>query len=221
MKPALVIGLVGAESTGKTTLARVLVQRLAGQGLQVARVDENLRHFCDQQGRTPTRLEQWGIARAQTAAILAACAESELVIADTTALMTAVYSDHVFGDTTLYPEAERAHQRCGLSLLTALDLPWEPDGMQRDGPHVREPIDALVRASLLRAGGAWSVIAGCGDRRADAALAAVQQAWRLHQADPRHGLPSTPPRWHWHCERCGDTACERHLLLPPVDPPLN
>ena len=189
MKPALVIGLVGAESTGKTTLARQLQQRLALQGLRVERVDETLRHFCDQHGRTPTQPEQWDIARAQTSAIHGAATRAELVIADTTALMTAVYSDHVFGDTTLYPEAEAAHRRCGLSLLTALDLPWEPDGLQRDGPQVRAPIDALVRASLQRAGGPWAPIAGCGEQRLDVALAAVLQAWQRHQAQSGASVP--------------------------------
>ena len=221
MSRALVIGVVGAESTGKTALAQAIQQRWQALGHQVARVDETLRSFCNQHGRTPTPQEQWDIARAQTGAITAAAQRADLVIADTTALMTAVYSDYVFGDTSLYPEAEAAHRRCDLSLLTALDLPWIPDGLQRDGPQVRAPVDALVRASLQRSGVAYAVIAGEGEARNAAAMAAVQQLWHRLRTDPAEPAAAAAPRWHWHCERCGDTACERHLLLPQSSTPLS
>lgn len=211
--PALVVAIVGAESTGKTALAHTLQATLGAEGLRVAVVDETLRRFCDEAGRTPHREEQLGIARTQTRRIDEAAAAHELVLADTTALMTAVYSEVVFGDTSLYAEAEAAHRRCALTLLTALDLPWVADGLQRDGPQVREPVDALVRAALQRAGAAHAVIGGTGAARHEAALAAVRRAWREH-TNPSPREAATAPRWRWHCDRCGDIACERHELLP-------
>jgi nicotinamide riboside kinase len=207
---ALCIALVGAESTGKTALAAALQQALTGDGLAVAVVDETLRSFCDAHGRTPTRDDQWLIARTHTRRIEAAAAGHDIVLADTTALMTAVYSEFVFGDRSLYPEAEKAHRRCRLSLLTALDLPWVADGLQRDGPQVREPVDTLVRAALGRIGGDWAVVGGLGPARTTNALAAVRRAWQRHRAPPDTEPAGT--RWQWHCERCGDAACERHLL---------
>ena len=45
--------LHGAESTGKTTLAQALGERLARPDRRVAVVGEYLREFCDAQGRTP------------------------------------------------------------------------------------------------------------------------------------------------------------------------
>jgi len=42
-------------------------------------------------------------------------------VADTTALMTAIYSEIVFGDTSLYAGVEAAQRRCDLTLLMALD----------------------------------------------------------------------------------------------------
>jgi len=97
-------------------------------------------------------------------------------------------------------------------LLTALDLPWQADGLQRDGPHVREPVDARVRAALARAGVDHSVVFGHGEARLQAALTSVQRALdpRAVEADDSAG----PARWHWHCERCGDANCERHARLP-------
>ncbi len=90
--------------------------------------------------------------------------------------MIAVYSDLVFGDTSLYAAAEAEQRRYGLTLLTALDLPWQADGLQRDGPHVREPVDRRIRAALARAGVAFEPVSGGGSARLEAALAAVARA---------------------------------------------
>ncbi|WP_418320642.1 AAA family ATPase [Piscinibacter sakaiensis] len=208
---AMVVALVGAESTGKSTLAAALQQQLIADGLRVAVVGETLREFCDQHRRTPRIDEQALIAQTQTNRIAdAAAAGHDIVIADTTALMIAVYSELVFGDTSLYASAEAAQARCDLTLLTALDLPWIADGLQRDGPHVREPVDRLLRGALQRTGVAYSIVAGSGQQRIDAALAAVRRAWTLRQ---RSDEDTAQPRWQWVCDRCGDAGCERHWLL--------
>ena len=208
------IALLGAESTGKTALAGALAVALsaqpdAGPVQRVAVVSEYLREFCDLHGRTPRREEQVHIAAEQTRRIAAAAQAHDIVVADTTALMIAVYSEQVFGDTSLYATALASHAPYDLTLLTALDLPWQADGLQRDGPHVREPVDAAVRSALLRANLGYSVVCGTGNARLEAALACVQRA----AAPPPADTDSTK-RWRWHCERCGDTACERHGLLP-------
>jgi len=205
-----VIALLGAESTGKTTLAQALRDALVAQGRNCVVVPEYLREFCDHAQRTPRIDEQRDIADEQTRRIDAAALTHKFVIADTTALMIAVYSDQVFGDTGLYGHAQAAHMRgCDLTLLTALDLPWQADGLQRDGPHVREPVDAKVRAALQRERVPYSVVFGIGAARVDAALACVPRALA-----PPSAREAESPRWHWHCERCGDANCERHPLLP-------
>jgi nicotinamide riboside kinase len=238
MRRAFVIGIVGAESSGKTQLAQALQARLAAETLSAAMVSEALREFCDRHRRTPRLDEQAAIAAEQSRRIAAAAAEHAVVVADTTALMTAVYSELVFADRGLYALAEQAHRRCDLTLLTALDLPWQADGVQRDGAHVREPVDALVRAALQRMAQTFVVISGQGDARLQSAWRAVRQALGRRPRDAFDTAPHAdfgPPettgqapnlpraeapeevgnaRWEWRCERCGDAACERHLLLP-------
>ena len=86
MSRAFVVALVGAESTGKTTLAGELGLALATRGQRVAVVGEVLREFCDREARTPRRDEQAAIAAEQTRRIDAAAADAEIVVADTTAL---------------------------------------------------------------------------------------------------------------------------------------
>ena len=204
-----VIALLGAESTGKTSLSLALAKALTLRGRQVTVVPEVLRQWCDQRGRTPRADEQQAIAQAQSEAIEEAAAVSEVVIADTTALMTAVYSHLLFGDTGLYAQAIQAQRRAALTLLTGLDLPWVADGLQRDGAHVRGPVDAAVREVLLREGFPHAVIYGQGERRVNQALAAVDACLARLDAPVTCGIGS---RWRWICERCDDGDCEQHWL---------
>lgn len=170
---ALQIAVVGAESTGKTWLAQALSARLAQTtGLRCTWVPEWLRLWCDQHGRTPTREEQALIAQAQQQRIRAAAQTHDIVVADTTALMTAVYSLQVFGDDSLRADALNQHRHMHLTLLTALDLPWVADGHQRDGPHVRAPVDATLRQWLNEATVDWALVRGQGTAR----LACAEQA---------------------------------------------
>ncbi|MGZ5218265.1 MAG: AAA family ATPase, partial [Caldimonas sp.] len=93
MKRAFVVALLGAESTGKTTLAGELGDALERRGTRVVVVAEALRDFCVAHERTPRHDEQRAIAAEQTRRIDAAASDAQVVIADTTALMIAVYSE--------------------------------------------------------------------------------------------------------------------------------
>ena len=174
MAEPVCIAIVGAESTGKTALAQALAQRL-GQltGQRCTWVPEHLRAWCTQHGRTPRIDEQHGIAQAQQAQIEAALADHDWVVCDTTPVMTAVYSKLIFGDSALDAPAAAWHRCCQLTLLTALDLPWVADGLQRDGPQVREPVDAALRGLLDAHRLHWSRVRGQGPARLAHALAAL------------------------------------------------
>ena len=217
MRRTLTIAIVGAESTGKTTLAQVLAQALADStGLRCTAVPEWLRTWCEREGRTPRRDEQAAIAERQHALIDEATAAHDIVVTDTTALMTAVYSRIVFDDASLDGMALGLHRRhVDITLLTALDLPWQADGHQRDGPHVRGPVDDTLRALMAGDGLGWSLVGGLGPRRLQAALDAVAPAARALTA-PKRGLftrlaerDAAQPDWPWLCD-CDDPGCE-HL----------
>jgi nicotinamide riboside kinase len=222
MPEPLIVGILGAESTGKTLLAQGLADTLVQRhGLRATWVPEVLREWCDERGRTPRRDEQAGIAAAQTARIAEAARTHELVLADTTALMTAVYSHIVFGDGSLDAVAVAAHRACQVTLLTGLDMPWEPDGLQRDGPHVRAPVDDRLRALLVTHGIPHSLVLGAGAQRLQAALDALQRhlpaaaGAAAVDAPADDGETAALARWRrWRrlCERCGDPACEQALL---------
>jgi nicotinamide riboside kinase len=213
-----VIAIVGAESTGKSTLALALADRIAAEtGLRTAAVPEVLREWCDAAGRTPRQHEQLGIATEQQRRIDAARAAHDVVVADTTPLMIAVYSLMVFNDASLLSMAIDAQRRAGLTLLTALDLPWVADGHQRDGPQVREPVDGHLRRLMAQHGIAHATIAGEGPARVGQALAAATPLL-ARIAAPGSGLftrlaqrEAAQPAWRWVCEKCDVPDCEHAL----------
>lgn len=208
--PANVIAVVGAESTGMTSLVHELTRVLSGRGVDVVMVPEVLREFCDAHGRTPAVHEQQGIAREQTQRILGASRSHDWVVADTTALMTAVYSEYIFRDHSLYDQAMLDHSTSALTLLTSLDIAWTPDSFIRDGAHVREPVDTLIRQTLIRHGVSFQVVAGTGAARVNHALSAVE-----HVIGGGAGASAAlrgKSQWRWYCDNCDDGECEQHWL---------
>jgi nicotinamide riboside kinase len=168
------VTLVGAECTGKSTLAEALAVHFHA-GL----VTEYLREWCDAHGRTPLQHEQAHIAAEQAARIEAAARRHALVFCDTTPLITALCSQHYFNDDSLLAPGLAFQRRCDLTLLCAPDLPWQADGIQRDGPAVRERFDARLRQACAQAGLAWTDIQGDWPARLELArdaLAALPQA---------------------------------------------
>lgn len=223
------IALLGAESTGKTTLSLALSEVLQLHGLEATLVTESLREWCAQKGRTPDRHEQLEIAQVQSERIFSI--RKGWVIADTSALMTAVYSDYIFGDPSLYSAALTQQAQFDLTLVMGLDIAWQADGLQRDGAHVREPVDGLIRAALNKAHLPFKVIYGQGDSRLNAALLAINEsllqntmatlkmsnlsAAITEREDGQYGL--NRGKTAWRCERCSDSDCEHQLFSSLID----
>lgn len=162
------VALLGAECTGKSTLAEALAAH-CNAGL----VAEYLREWCQVHGRTPLQHEQAHIAAEQASRIETAADQHALVICDTTPLITALCSEHYFNDDTLTAAALTFQRRCDLTLLCAPDLPWQADSFLRDGPEVRARFDARLREALARAGLPWVDIRGDDGARLGLALRAI------------------------------------------------
>lgn len=165
------IAVFGTESTGKTWLA----QRLAAH-FGAPLVAEYARERWDAQGglvledMLPIAREQW---RREDAA--AAVAES-LVICDTDALTTMLWSDLLYG--TCPEEVRRgAEARCrnyALYLLCDTDVPFAPDPQRCfPDPTDRETAKRMWRDALERRGLPFVAIRGDWAERERTAIAAV------------------------------------------------
>lgn len=143
------IGLLGAECTGKSSVAAAVAHELGA-----IHVPEALRSFVETRGRVPEAADQAGILSEQRASALMAGLDhpSSLIICDPLPLMTAIYSMAYFDDSSLLAgalEDARAHD---LIWWCRPDLPWVPDGDQRDGEQRRSQVDALIEQVVLESG---------------------------------------------------------------------
>ncbi|MEK9663822.1 MAG: ATP-binding protein [Candidatus Nanopelagicales bacterium] len=127
------IGLLGGESTGKTTLAMALAEELPGF---VA--EEYLRDFVRDFGRIPTPADQEGIYLAQQMAV------NRAMIADPLPLMTAVYSVAYFDVDSLLAGGIADASTYDVLLWCAPDFPWRADLGQRDGPAYRLRVEDVI-----------------------------------------------------------------------------
>ena len=171
------MALLGAECTGKSSLTQVLGERL--RDLPAATVPEHLRAWCVTHGRTPQRHEQAHIAAEQHRQIDAAAAQRPVVIADTTALMTALYSQHYFGDASLMPAALRLQRALPMTLLCEPDgIPWQADGWLRDGASTRQRTHDELRALMRDHEMPYATLQGPLQQRVDRAEALIRDQLR-------------------------------------------
>jgi len=224
------IALLGAESTGKTSLSLAMSDLLKTQGQMAFTVPEKLREWCHHHGRTPKNHEQALIAQAQSEAIFSRT--EGWVIADTTPLMTAVYSDYIFQDKSLYEFALKQQSKFDVTLVMGLDVAWVADGLQRDGAHVREPVDTLLRQALTHASIPFMVVYGKGQARLNAAMMALQESLRpelksllsalsrletqIEREESQFGLNKGQTAWR--CDLCSDAVCEHKLFSDLLKP---
>ena len=138
------IGLLGGESTGKSTLARQLADALPG--LVAA---EYLRDFVASHGRAPTPDDQEGIFLTQQAGVDAVVSAAERahipwVIADPLPLMTAIYSVVYFDDDALIASGIDDASTYDVLLWCAPDIPWQVDQGVRDGADYRDRAETVI-----------------------------------------------------------------------------
>ena len=171
---SLRIAVYGPESTGKTLLAEKLAAHF-----HAPLVAEYARERWDQQGALgledmlPVAREQW---RREDEAAARTAASAGIVICDTDALTTMLWSDLLYG--TCPPELRRgAEERCrhyALYLLLDIDVPFAPDPQRCfPDPADREKCLRIWRGALERRQLPFVEIRGDWATRERAAIAAI------------------------------------------------
>lgn len=167
--------LIGAESTGKTTLAADLAA-----ALNTVWVPEYGRTHWEQKvargdaaGWTPDEFVD--IAREQCRSEDAAAREANRVlVCDTDAFATRVWCRRYMNTWSPAVDAiARAHRRPDLYLLTDIATPFFQDGT-RDGERIRDWMHGVFVEELLADGRRFVAVKGSRDERLAAALAAIR-----------------------------------------------
>jgi HTH-type transcriptional repressor of NAD biosynthesis genes len=190
------IVVVGAESTGTTTVSRALAERFRARGGTWAEshwVAEYGRERSQQKldalhaSNPSARLEDvtWtGEDFAHIAAVqtqreeAAARAGSPLLVCDTDAFATQVWERRYLGEQS-QRAATVAVPRHDVYLVTDhADVPFVQDGL-RDGEHIRTQMTRWFLDALTVSGRSWVLLTGSLDDRVDLATHVAQNLLRL------------------------------------------
>ncbi len=165
---ARTVVLHGPESTGKSVLSKTLADRFGGVW-----VPEYGRTYCEIHGTDCDAQDLLNIAAGQDAAIDAAGRQSDqLIISDTDALLTEVWSKMMLGESCFSTTPPRVSG--ALYLLTDIDTPFVQDDLriycQDDS---RRRFFELSEQTLKAYGVAFQRLSGDWDQRETTAVASV------------------------------------------------
>ena len=170
------VAILGAESSGKSTLAEALALRYG-----TVWVPEYLREFVDTRGRVPFESDQYPIARTQLEREDAAAARAAgYLFCDTTPLMTALYSRQYWGRVDPQLARLAAAHDYAWTFVTAPDSPWEPDGLQRESEEVRQKVHAMLLATLAERGIPYVLLEGAVEERVATAVSELGDGLRRY-----------------------------------------
>ncbi len=167
------ICVLGAESTGTTTMAQALAQHY-----QTVWVPEYGRQYWIEKMRRPDdhtwRTNEFiHIANEQSRLEdEAARSANRLLICDTDAFATSVWHERYIGHRAPEVEAIAAPRRYALTFLTDVDIPFVQDGT-RDGEHIRHAMHQRFKERLAEANRPYILLSGPHPERLARAIVAI------------------------------------------------
>lgn len=166
--------VLGAESTGTTTLAKALAEHL-----QTPWVEEHGRE--DSEWKLAANDPIWRseefvlIAQEQARREDSAAREANRVlICDTNAFATVLWHRRYMGTHNDRVEEIARQGRCDLYLLTGDEIPFVQDGL-RDGEHIRHEMHRWFEEALARQRVPWRLLRGTHEERLHNALALISE----------------------------------------------
>lgn len=158
--------IVGAESTGKTTLAQCLAEHY-----QTAWVPEYGREYCAAKWPDGNIVDDWTSAEFEEIAMeqgrredQAARTANRVLICDTDPFATSIWHERYLQRRSSEVEAIAERRRYSLYLLAGDEIPFVQDGT-RDGEQIRHWMQQRFVEALSAANRPWVLIAGDHERR--------------------------------------------------------
>ncbi len=180
--------VLGAESTGTTTLAEALAKEL-----RTVWVKEYGREYSEVKMANPDAIweteEFTHIAEEQSRREEQAARDANRVlICDTNAFATVLWHRRYMGTYSPEVEAIARRGRCDLYLLTGDEIPFVQDGL-RDGEHIRHEMHTWFERALEGQAVPWKLLRGSPDDRLQTSLKQIESLflnsrWRPYSNEP-------------------------------------
>ena len=160
------IGILGAESTGKSTLAKQLAEHFSG-----IYIEEYARAYVESLSRPYNETDVEYIARMQVQQ-LSKSYPAKYVFFDTELIITKVWFMDKYGAVPSWLSDTMLTLKPDFCLLCMPDLPFVADPV-RENPHRREYLTSLYEAELQNYNIPYAVVSGQTCARLDTAIKAV------------------------------------------------
>lgn len=163
--------ITGAESTGKTTLVEQLTAHFEAPFSR-----EFVRDFAESINRPIEVQDLNAIMNGQIHYENEVCKKStQLVFHDTNLLSNVIYADYYFQQQPKELNLALAGTQYDLYLFCQNEIPWEPDGAQRDSPQARDEIHQAFEQMLATSSVPSVAIKGNPEDRFHQAINAVRE----------------------------------------------
>lgn len=173
--------VLGAESTGSTTLAAALAHALGTSWVP----EYGREHSVTREGGvlTPWRSDEFDLIVDRQMALeqhAMRTAPAPVVVCDTDVLATALWHERYVGAPADRLFARAAAHAPALYILTGDEIPFVQDGT-RDGEHIRHAMQERFRDILTGQDAPWVEVRGSVEERVAAALPAIASALALER----------------------------------------
>jgi nicotinamide riboside kinase len=165
------IAVVGAESSGKSTLCEMLSQQVNG-----TLVSEFAREYLSATGGHYNESDLEHIANQQVLREINASKSSQFIICDSDVHNIRIWSEIKFGRCSLAILNHCASSTYDLAILTTPDLPWEKDVL-REYPNIRDRqfLHKHYQADLVSREAAFTTVNGSTFQRRRQALSFISR----------------------------------------------
>ena len=161
------VGVIGAESTGKSTLCKALSEQYGYRY-----IEEYARTYVENLRRPYTYDDVLHIARQQIAE-LGANYNEQVILYDTELIITKVWMQHKYGKVAAEVEQAIREQPMDLYLILAPDIAAQPDPV-RENLDRREYFFEWYIREVEQTKRPYCIIRGTGNARSLAATKAIQ-----------------------------------------------
>lgn len=176
MEKPIKIGIIGPESTGKSSLARELAIHYNSDF-----VPEFAREYLTKLERKYTINDIRFIAEKQVQQEVLAekNAAGKFLFCDTTLITIKIWLDVVFNESPEdFLDWMKIHEKYNHYLLTDIDMPWEPDPL-REHPQFRKELFQMNKEELSLIKAEYAIISGLGRMRLSNAISAINNKFNL------------------------------------------